>query len=106
VLEDFGGSLSKSVKAQIEPALEIAINFLQDLGIKINRRTNPLPENQHLSAASLNINQYEGDRPDEQQACRLGDERILAASNIEFDPKPCIDEPLNLNVSVDHRRDV
>ncbi len=101
-LEDFGGSLRPAVKAQIKPAVEIALNYLKKLGVVFAKRTEPLPAAEALSPSELALEQYEAGRPSEELACRVGDDRILTADNVEFDPKPSpIKTPLS--VDVDHR---
>ncbi|PHS70715.1 MAG: HyaD/HybD family hydrogenase maturation endopeptidase [Methylophaga sp.] len=101
-LEDFGGSLRPAVKAQIAPAVAIAIDYLQKLGIEAKQRTEPLPELEALSPSELALEQYEAGRPSESDACRSGDDRVLTDKEIKFDPKPSIiDQPLQ--VDVDHR---
>jgi len=102
VLEDFGGSLSPEVKIQIEPAINIALHYLQQLGIQVEIRTEALPETEALSPSELALEQYEAGRPSEAEACRVGDDRVLADAAIRFDPKPSIiDQPVS--VDVDHR---
>lgn len=101
-LEDFGGSLRPAVKAQVEPAVDIAINYLKDLGIGFSKRTTPLPEADALSPSELALEQYEAGRPSAEVACRTGDERILADKKMQFDPKaPALENPLA--VDVDYR---
>ena len=101
-LEDFGGSLRPEVKAQIEPAITIAIEYMHQLGIQIEKRTKPLPETELLSPSEIALEQYEAGRPSETEACRLGDERVLKDGKIQFDPKPSPIEQA-LSVPVDHR---
>lgn len=102
-LEDYGGSLRPAVKAQIQPAIQIAIGYLAQLGIQAIPRTTPLPTHEQLSPSQLALAQYEAGRPSEEQACRVGDERILANQAFQFDPKPSlIEQPVQVNV--DHRR--
>jgi len=101
-LEDFGGSLRPAVRAQLTPAVDIAVKYLTELGIKAEERTEPLPEKEALSPSELALEQYEAGRPSEAEACRLGDERVLNDSDVKFDPKPSpIKQPLS--VDVDHR---
>ena len=101
-LEDFGGSLRPEVKAQIIPAIELAVNYLKALGIQATVRTEPLPEKEALSPSELALEQYESGRPPAAEACRLGDERVLKDNAIKFDPKPSpIKQPIR--VDVDHR---
>lgn len=101
-LEDFGGSLRPAVKAQIEPAVEVAVKYLKKLGVQFNKRTEPLPETEALSPSELALEQYEAGRPSPDTANRSGDERVLADKNMKFDPKaPVLESPLA--VDVDYR---
>ncbi len=74
-LEDFGGSLRDEVKAQIEPSIKIALEYLEKWG------ANPTPrkagEFERLSHISLDINAYEEGRPSEEEACRVADLRFV-----------------------------
>ncbi len=101
-LEDFGGSLRPAVKAQVEPAVEVAVEYLKGLGVQVTKRTEPLPEAEALSPSELALEQYEAGRPSADVACREGDDRVLANKNMTFDPKaPALDNPLA--VDVDYR---
>lgn len=101
-LEDFGGSLRPAVKAQIQPAVDIALNYLKDLGVSFSKRVEALPVSEALSPSELALEQYESGRPSVAQACRKGDARVLSADNMQFDPKPsAIKESFSVNV--DHR---
>ncbi len=101
-LEDFGGSLRPAVKAQIQPAIDAAIDYLEKLGIVAQRRERPLSPDETLSPAQLSLAQYEAGRPPPEAACRIGDARVLASEKVIFDPKPSpIDDPIS--VDVDHR---
>ena len=74
-LEDFGGSLTAQVKAQIEPAIEAALAYLATFGI------HPAPRAEqpaHDLTAELALARYEAERPAEDIACRTGDARVLA----------------------------
>ncbi|WP_298608279.1 HyaD/HybD family hydrogenase maturation endopeptidase [uncultured Thiothrix sp.] len=102
-LEDYGGSLRPAVKAQIQPAIAIALNYLANLGIHASKRIEPLPEHERLTPSQIALAQYEAGRPSAEVACRLGDERVLADPTLQFDPKPSlIEQPLSVNV--DSRR--
>ena len=75
-LDDFGGSLRPEVKAQIEPAVQIALDYLAQHGIAVT------PREQAITTAiaghsALHIDDYEKQRPSETEACRIGDERFL-----------------------------
>ena len=75
---------------------------MEKLGIYAEKRTEPLPEVEALSPSELALEQYEAGRPSEIEACRKGDDRVLADKAVKFDPKPSIiDQPLR--VDVDHR---
>ncbi|TQV76084.1 HyaD/HybD family hydrogenase maturation endopeptidase [Exilibacterium tricleocarpae] len=102
-LEDYGGSLRAPVKACIEPALDIALEFLRDLGIVAAERRQPLDSAGELAPASLAITSYETQRPDDSEACRSGDARILQSPAFHFEPKSVTAEPLNLSVDIDQR---
>lgn len=102
-LEDYGGSLRPAVRAQIDPAIDIALAELARLGIAVQARaaeSSPDP----LSPNGVHIEPYEAERPSSELACRHGDSRILNDTQIQFDPKAVTDEPLNLSVNVDQRR--
>ena len=76
VLEDYGGSLSKTVAAAVAPALEAASRQLADWGIALSER----PEGSRpdsLGESCLAQDIYEKGRPSEQEACRFGDPRFM-----------------------------
>jgi hydrogenase maturation protease len=73
-LEDFGGSLRDAVKAQIEPALAVACEWLARWGAPLAPRDGAGPR---LNEGSLEMANYEAGRPSEQEACRFGDARFL-----------------------------
>jgi len=73
-LEDFGGSLRDVVKAQMAPALNLALSWLARWGSGPEARAvggEPINDN------ALAMDRYEGGRPPADQACRLGDARFL-----------------------------
>ena len=102
-LEDYGGSLRPSVKAQIQPALEIAVAYLQEQGIQVCRRSGQATA-ETLAHHSIALNDYESRRPSEEDACRLGDPRVLQSGQVVFDPKAVTAEPLSYSVDLDKRR--
>lgn len=74
LLEDFGGSLTEPVRAQLEPAVEVALEYLAARGIR------PRPQAQTaepLAPGQLELEPYEAQRPDDGQAFRYGDLRFL-----------------------------
>ena len=77
-LEDYGGGLRPETAAMIDPALEIALAKLRDLGI--------VPEAGKgdaslLADRSIMRDAYESGRPSEDEACRTGDARFLPVAD-------------------------
>lgn len=77
-LEDFGGSLRESVKAQMEPAIAVALDWLATRGIHATRRATPLSPEQGIGSLEMLIERYEDERPAPEEAPRHGDARVLA----------------------------
>ncbi|MGD9669241.1 MAG: HyaD/HybD family hydrogenase maturation endopeptidase [Hyphomicrobiaceae bacterium] len=77
-LDDYGGSLRPLVKAQIVPAMAAALRFLERHGVRARPRAVPLPEDSTISTPETIMRHYEDGRPDEEQALRHGDVRLLA----------------------------
>lgn len=73
-LEDYGGSLRGVVKAQMVPALNLALDWLERWGVCGVVRDG-LAESITDQALALDV--YEGQRPPADQAYRLGDARFL-----------------------------
>ncbi len=80
-LDDFGGGLRDEVKAQINPAIEMAVDYLEEIGITITRRSVPLPPETTIACEVMLTDTYENGRPAEEVACRSGDERLLVDGN-------------------------
>jgi hydrogenase maturation protease len=76
-LDDFGGSLSEPVRAQIAEAVLLAAAQLAAWGLPGVPRP-PGAAFEPLHAASLALGAYEAGRPSEGEACRIGDPRVLA----------------------------
>jgi hydrogenase maturation protease len=76
-IEDYGGSLRPRLKAAIEPALEIALRYLQAWGAQPRPRTTPLAPDEAITLPHLALRRYEGERPSEDEACRIGDARFM-----------------------------
>lgn len=76
-LDDYGGSLRPGIKAQLQPAIDLALNYLQGFGVEAQRRETPLPEHVGLGPEGLDMQTYEAERPSEEQACRTGDPRVI-----------------------------
>ena len=73
-LEDYGGSLRDVVKAQMVPALNKALDWLEQWGAAGRLRDG---EAEPITDAALAIGVYEGERPSADLAYRLGDARFL-----------------------------
>lgn len=76
LLDDYGGSLTETVKAKIPQALEAAAAILAEWGFPPEARA-PGEAVPSLSFQSLSIDAYESGRPAPAEACRTGDERFL-----------------------------
>ncbi|MBD3618984.1 MAG: HyaD/HybD family hydrogenase maturation endopeptidase [Chromatiales bacterium] len=103
-LEDYGGSLRPCVKAQIEPAIRVAVDWLARLGVQLRRRARPLPESTLLASPQVGLDSYEAGRPSEEMAPRVGDPRVIFQQGCRFDPKPSPLEGPALGVDLDRRR--
>jgi hydrogenase maturation protease len=79
-LEDYGGSLRPEVKAQIEPAMAAALEYLRGFGVEVKPRPAQAPAEAGLAPASVGIAAYEQGRPSAAEACRVGDARFLAGA--------------------------
>lgn len=97
-LEDYGGSLRASVKAQIQPAIDIALKYLAGFGVSAAI----VAQERELSDPVLNIHRYEQERPLAELACRIGDERILLSDAVVVRPRQA-PENCTLQVDVDYR---
>lgn len=75
-LSDFGGSLRAEVRAQLAPAVELAVRQLRDWGLAPAPRVAPAAD-ACVNAAALSIDAYERGRPATTTACRIGDARFL-----------------------------
>ena len=78
-LEDFGGSLRDTVKAQIPKAVDIALELIKRWDIPYSPRTTPVAS-RCVNGDVLDMESYEAGRPSAELACRFGDDRFLAGS--------------------------
>jgi hydrogenase maturation protease len=76
-LEDFGGSLTDTVKATLERALPLVVERLAAWGARPRRRETPVDAKDAVNTAVLSISAYESGRPSAEAACRIGDDRLL-----------------------------
>ena len=73
-LEDYGGSLRDVVKAQMVPALNLALAWLERWGVVGSIREGGA---EAITDRALAMDVYEAGRPSAEQAYRLGDARFL-----------------------------
>lgn len=101
-LEDYGGSLRPCVQARIEPAIEVALQWLAEQGVSARARNAPLPVDEGLGPLPIRQSAYEAGRPAHEQACRTGDARVLNDARMRFDPKAPPGDTI-LDVALDAR---
>ncbi|MEJ2622095.1 MAG: HyaD/HybD family hydrogenase maturation endopeptidase [Candidatus Thiodiazotropha sp.] len=87
-LEDFGGSLRPQVREQIEPAIEVVLDYLAGFGIQAERRDQPLTPDTLTQGAISDIHAYEAQRPSNESACRAGDARVLQSDAYQLAYRP------------------
>jgi hydrogenase maturation protease len=63
LLDDYGGSLTAGVRAQIEPALALACDVLRGWGIEPRVRAEPPQGNELIGPDALEMGDYERGRP-------------------------------------------
>ena len=76
-LDDYGGGLTETVARAIEPAIEHALRELRGWGVTPTKRTGPADP---ILAASIARSAYEDGRPSAEDACRVGDARVLGGA--------------------------
>lgn len=76
-LDDYGGSISATVKARLPDALDIALDTLYGWLARPERRASPPDGSERITLDSLEMGLYEGQRPSAEMACRMGDGRFL-----------------------------
>ncbi len=76
LLDDYGGGLTQTVADQVAPAAEKVLSILEeDFAIS----TSPRAEEANLVTDAVARASYETGRPSAEEACRIGDPRVLAA---------------------------
>lgn len=76
LLDDYGGGLTRTVADQVAPAAEKVLSILEeDFAIS----TSPCAEEANLVTDAVARASYETGRPSAEEACRIGDPRVLAA---------------------------
>lgn len=63
LLDDFGGSLTDSVKAQIDVAINAGCEILDQWGIPYSQRDDTEPRGDRVSPDAIDMNDYERGRP-------------------------------------------
>ncbi len=63
LLDDYGGSLRPSVKAQIEPAIKLGLQVLDEWNISAELRDQALAADDNIGPTALDMQDYENDRP-------------------------------------------
>jgi hydrogenase maturation protease len=63
LLNDYGGSLTDKVKAQVEPAVALACKVLRQWGIEVVPRAAPLGGDDLIGPGAMDIRDYETGRP-------------------------------------------
>ena len=87
-IEDYGGSLRPEVKAQMDSALQVAIDYLAGFGITAELRDQPLVPDTDAAGAIASMDLYESQRPTELEACRKGDARVVHSPLFEVEYRP------------------
>jgi hydrogenase maturation protease len=63
LLDDYGGSLRPSVKAKIEPAIQLGLKILDEWNIAVRLRGESSSGEDLIGPAALDMQDYENDRP-------------------------------------------
>lgn len=87
-LEDYGGSLRPEVKAQIQPAIDLVLDYLAGVGIQAVRRESPIEADVQRAGAISDMDRYEFERPSEDLARRDGDGRVVDSSAFDVAYRP------------------
>lgn len=72
-IDDYGGSLRPVVKTALEDALALGLDRLRQWGAGPTARAADEP----VPMSSLDIEAYEAQRPSQDDACRIGDDRFI-----------------------------
>lgn len=78
-LDDYGGSLRDCVRLALEDALALGVDRLRAWGAMPATRLDSCGSDTRVTAPMLAIDRYEGERPDANAACRVGDARFMPA---------------------------
>ncbi|MFG1278092.1 HyaD/HybD family hydrogenase maturation endopeptidase [Xanthobacter autotrophicus] len=75
LLDDYGGGLTATIAAQVEPAARKVLDILKD---EFGVVPAPRAGEGSLVTAAVGRQSYESERPSAEAACRIGDPRVLA----------------------------
>jgi hydrogenase maturation protease len=75
LLDDYGGGLTATIAAQVEPAARKVLDILKD---EFGVVPTPRAGEGSLVTAAVGRQSYESERPSAEAACRIGDPRVLA----------------------------
>ena len=104
-LEDYGGSLRDQVKVQIEPAIEMVLEYLAGFGVTGCPRVEQLVPEAVRQGSISDMGLYEAERPAATQACRVGDARVLQMEGFQPDPRQTLSGGNGFSVGVDAHLD-
>lgn len=79
-LEDYGGSLRPQIRNQLQPALDLAVDYFVRQGLLLVPRAEPQASD--VITPGLELTQYEEERPAAEVACRIGDARVLERAGV------------------------
>ncbi len=103
-IEDYGGSLTPVVKAQIDSCIALAIRQLDDWNIRYQKREQA-DELSNTLIDALKLSDYEQNRPLPSEALRIGDERVLNNPHYQFHPSLSESEnDASMSVPIDGRK--
>lgn len=90
-IEDYGGSLRPVVRAQIDPCIEIAMDYLKRWGIE---PVEVLEEQGDciIGSEALALERYEAEQPEDRNFWAKGDPRVLLDESVRFEPKQELQE--------------
>lgn len=77
LLDDYGGGLTQTIAAQVEPAARKVLDILRE---EFAIAPAPRSGTGGLVTAAVSRNPYESERPSAEEACRIGDPRVLVAT--------------------------
>lgn len=77
-IDDYGGGLRDVVAAQIDPAVDYAIQRLRGWDVEVRQGQG---DKSLLADEAIRRSAYEHGRPSDEEACRVGDDRFFPAAD-------------------------